>query len=133
LGGGLLTGKYRNGETGRKQGLNAVVHSEDDGRKVAVVDAVLAVAEEVSASPGQVAIAWVLAKGILSILGPRTLEQFRDNVAAEAVSLSREQMTRLDAASAIALGSPHDAAAGSRADLFGGRLGEFDLTSMPVR
>jgi hypothetical protein len=28
LGGGLLTGKYRNGETGRAQGLGAVIHGE---------------------------------------------------------------------------------------------------------
>ena len=82
LGGGLLTGKYRRGETGRAQGLGRVIHGESDARKTAVLDGVLAIAEEVGATPGQVAIAWVLGKGILPIIGPRTPEQLADNLAA---------------------------------------------------
>jgi aryl-alcohol dehydrogenase-like predicted oxidoreductase len=82
LGGGLLTGKYRQGETGRKQGLGVVIHDESDARKTATVDAVLAVAKELNVSPGQVAIAWVLHKGVLPILGPRTPAQLADNLGA---------------------------------------------------
>lgn len=87
LGGGLLTGKYRRGETGRAQGLGVVIHGESDARKTATVDAVLAIADEVGVSPGQVAIAWVLAKGVLPIIGPRTHEQLTDNLASMDVSL----------------------------------------------
>ncbi len=101
LGGGLLTGKYRKGETGRKQGLGVVIHDESDARKTAVVDAVLAVAAELGVSPGQVAIAWVLAKGVLPIIGPRTPEQLADNLAAAEVTLDAAQIARLDAASAV--------------------------------
>ncbi|QRM55243.1 aldo/keto reductase [Sinorhizobium sp. BG8] len=106
LGGGLLTGKYRKGETGRAQGLGVVIHGESDARKTATVDAVLAIAEEIGTAPGQVAIAWVLSKGTLPILGPRTPAQLADNLAAIDVKLSEDQIARLDAASAIVLGFP---------------------------
>lgn len=133
LGGGLLTGKYRRGETGRAEGLKAVIHAEDDERKVAVVDAVLAVAAEAGASPGQVAIAWVLAKGVLPIIGPRTADQLADNLGALAVALTDEQVARLDAASAVPLGFPHDLLASRRGALFAKRLEEVEIASFGVR
>jgi len=108
LGGGLLTGKYRRGETGRAQRFGRVIHGESDARKTATVDAVLAVAEDADATPGQVAIAWVMAKGVLPIIGPRTPAQLADNLAAAALVLTPAQVARLDAASAIPLGFPHD-------------------------
>jgi aryl-alcohol dehydrogenase-like predicted oxidoreductase len=130
LGGGLLTGKYRKGETGRAQGLGVVIHSESDDRKTATVDQVLAISEETGLPAGQIAIAWVLAKGMLPIIGPRTLEQLADNLASAAVILSAEQIQRLDNASAIALGFPHDVVAGSASRLSGGKA---ELTDRPVR
>ncbi|HEY0332724.1 MAG TPA: aldo/keto reductase [Stenotrophomonas sp.] len=133
LGGGLLTGKYRKGETGRKQGLGAVIHDESDATKTATVDAVLAIAEELAVSPGQVAIAWVLGKGVLPILGPRTPEQLADNLAAVDVALSAAQIARLDAASAIALGFPHEVVANSRDALTGGKADLIDWPHVPIR
>lgn len=133
LGGGLLTGKYRKGETGRAQGLGAVIHSESDARKTAAVDAVLAVAQESGLSAGQVAIAWVLAKGTLPILGPRTLGQLVDNLASADAALSAEQMRRLDDASAIALGFPHEVVAGSAPRLAGGKAKQTEALVHPVR
>lgn len=108
LGGGLLTGKYRRGETGRKQGLGRVIHDESDARKTATVDAVVAISEESGVTAAQVALAWVLSKGILPILGPRTSAQLTDNLAAEHVTLNADQLARLDAVSAVPLGFPHD-------------------------
>lgn len=133
LGGGLLTGKYRKGETGRAQGLGVVIHGESDQRKTATVDAVLAIAAETSHSPGQVAIAWVLAKGALPIIGPRTAEQLADNLAALEVCLTDEQLQRLDAASAITLGFPHDMVAASAPALAGGMPELVDGTGRVVR
>lgn len=133
LGGGLLTGKYRRGESGRAQGLGAVIHDESDARKTATVDAVLAVAEEIGVSPGQVAIAWVLAKGVLPIIGPRTHDQLSDNLASLEVRLPAEHIQRLDAASAIPLGFPHDVVAGSAPSLAGGKLELIDWPGRAVR
>ncbi|KIY42021.1 MULTISPECIES: aldo/keto reductase [Pseudomonas] len=133
LGGGLLTGKYRKGETGRAQGLGAVIHGESDQRKVATVDAVLAIAAETGYSPGQVAIGWVLAKGILPIIGPRTDEQLVDNLAALKVRLTPTQLDRLESASAVSLGFPHDVVAASAAMLAGGKLELIDVPNRAIR
>jgi aryl-alcohol dehydrogenase-like predicted oxidoreductase len=65
---------------------------------------VSALADEVGAKPGQVAVAWVKAKGVLPVVGTRTREQLDDHLAVSAVSLSDEQIRRLDEATAIALG-----------------------------
>jgi aryl-alcohol dehydrogenase-like predicted oxidoreductase len=135
LGGGLLTGKYRRGETGRAQGLGRVIHSETDARKTAVVDAVLAIAAEIGSTPGQVAIAWVLDKGILPIIGPRTPEQLADNLAAAELALTPDHVRRLDAASAVPPGFPHEMLAepGVRTRLAGGEPGLIEPHGWAVR
>src|SRR6266481_1130573 len=125
LGGGLLTGKYRRGETGRREHFKAAFHDEGDSRTSAILDTVLAIAAETNVTPSQIAIAWVLARGVMPILGPRTQGQSADNLGALRITLDSEQMMRLDNASAPALGSPHekfqlsaikDNLTGSRAD-----------------
>ena len=133
LGGGLLTGKYRKGETGRAQGLGVVIHGESDARKTATVDAALAIAEETGLPPGQIAIAWVLGRGVLPIIGPRTPEQLADNLAATAVTLSASQRARLEEASAIPPGFPHDIVAATAPRLRGGKEALLDLPDVPVR
>jgi aryl-alcohol dehydrogenase-like predicted oxidoreductase len=81
LGGGFLTGKYRGRDEGRLQRLGTLVHTEKTTPETAVLDAVLAVASEISVSPTHVAIAWLLheaahaSTSLIPILGPRTREQ----------------------------------------------------------
>lgn len=133
LGGGLLTGKYRKGETGRAQGLGVVIHGESDARKTATVDAVLAIAGETGLTPGQVAIAWVLGRQVLPIIGPRTPEQLKDNLAATDAVLSDAHRQRLDEASAIPAGFPHEIVAAMAPRLRGGQDAQLDLPSTPVR
>lgn len=135
LGGGLLTGKYREGATGRAQGLGAVIHAESDARKTAALDAVLALAADTGHSPGRVAIAWALAKGIVPIVGPRTVEQAKDNLGAVDVALTAAQLERLDAASATPPGYPHELNADprNRQRLAGGMLDRIDPPATPVR
>lgn len=102
LGGGVLTGKYRKGETGRKQGFGGrVFQPEDSDVRKATVDTVLAIAEELGTEPDRVAIAWAMGHGAIPIIGPRTLEQAQSNLGAADVSLSSEQFARLDTASVI--------------------------------
>jgi aryl-alcohol dehydrogenase-like predicted oxidoreductase len=57
-------------------------------------------------TPAEIAIAWVAAKGSLPIIGPRTLAQLENNLAAIKVTLSPEQIARLDEVSAIPSGFP---------------------------
>ncbi|MEA9878732.1 aldo/keto reductase, partial [Xanthomonas campestris] len=83
LGGGLLTGKYRKGEAGRKQGWGGNVFQQENSlQRTKIVDTVIEVADELGVSPGEVAIAWVNTKGAFPIIGPRTLDQLHGNLAA---------------------------------------------------
>ncbi|MFD5752023.1 aldo/keto reductase [Streptomyces sp. NPDC127033] len=126
LGGGLLTGKYRSGDQGRLTDLGAVIHTENTGQKTAVVDAVLALAEETGAAPAQIAVAWVRehaarsAATLVPIIGPRSLTQLDSYLSALDVRLTDEQYTRLSEVSAVELGAPHDKIAGSLAGTQGG-------------
>lgn len=108
LAGGLLSGKYRRGESGRADTFKRLIHIEDDARKAAIVDTLLAVAGETGATAGQVALAWVGGRGVFPIIGPRTRAQLDDSLGAIGLVLTGEQNRRLDESSAFALGFPHD-------------------------
>ncbi|HET9535246.1 MAG TPA: aldo/keto reductase [Mesorhizobium sp.] len=58
LGGGMLTGKYRQGEKGRAEGMGGrVFQPENSAQRTKVLDTVLAIAGELGVSADQVAIA----------------------------------------------------------------------------
>lgn len=115
LGGGMLTGKYRQGEKGRAEGLGGrVFQAENSPQRTQILDTVLAIAEVLGATPGQVAIAWAGTHGSVPIIGPRSLAQATDNLGALAISLSSEQIERLDAVSALGESTPARAALAGR-------------------
>jgi aryl-alcohol dehydrogenase-like predicted oxidoreductase len=64
-----------------------------------IVDAVEAVAEQANATPAQVALAWILAQGehIAPIPGTKRVERLEENLAADALVLSSEQIATLNA------------------------------------
>jgi aryl-alcohol dehydrogenase-like predicted oxidoreductase len=132
LGGGLLSGKYRRGGAGRLTAWGNLIHAERGPREGAILDAVHIVAEETGATQAQVAVAWMRAKGLFPILGPRTRAQLDDNLGALAESLTADQLRRLDGASAVPLGFPHDLLADerNRARIAGGRA---ELLERPAR
>jgi aryl-alcohol dehydrogenase-like predicted oxidoreductase len=102
LEGGALTGKYLS-EAGDPR------RYERAGDRVnAIAREVVDVAEEIGASPSQVAIAWVRAQPWLTvpILGARTEEQLRDNLRALDVDLASEHVERLSAAGGFDVGFP---------------------------
>ncbi|SPM36466.1 Predicted oxidoreductase (related to aryl-alcohol dehydrogenase) [Mycobacterium rhizamassiliense] len=61
-------------------------------------DELRAISDEVGATPAQVALAWLLAKGpdIVPIPGTKRVARLEENVGADAVELSPEQLARLD-------------------------------------
>lgn len=75
-----------------------------------LVDKVRALAAAKGCTPGQVALAWLLAQGgdILPIPGTKRIKYLEDNVAAAAVTLTAAELAALDAA------LPPGAAAGER-------------------
>ncbi|MGW7821541.1 aldo/keto reductase [Streptomyces puniciscabiei] len=103
---GKLTGKYRRGETGRldASGERPAVWEED------VISVVLEVAGQAGWSPAQVALAWLLGRpgNVVPIVSGTKPEQLADNLASTGVRLDADAVKRLDAASAVPLGFPHD-------------------------
>ena len=139
LGGGFLTGKYRSSDEGRINSLLArLVHTEKTARETAILDAVLAVAKEVGATPTEIAIAWLLHKAaasttaLIPILGSRTPEQIAGTLGALNVKLSHAQIARLDEVSAAPLGTPHEQINDSAAAIAGGNPELLNLPSVPV-
>ncbi|GFM81313.1 oxidoreductase [Pseudomonas cichorii] len=107
LGGGMLTGKYRNGEKGRAEGFGGrVFQAENTDQRTQILDTVVAIGGELGVSPGQVAIAWAGTHGAVPIIGPRSVEQLADNLGALSVELSGEQISRLDTVSRLAPSAP---------------------------
>jgi aryl-alcohol dehydrogenase-like predicted oxidoreductase len=135
LGGGLLTGKYRRGETGRAEALGGrVFQAENNPQRTAILDTLIALAKDIGATPSQVAIAWVAAKGSLPIIGPRNVAQLEDNLAAAKLTLTREQIAQLDAVSAVPLVFPHSLLSDLeyRQRIAGGKLDRLDLPATTV-
>ncbi len=129
LGGGLLTGKYRQSNEGRLTGFGGrLVHTEQD---TTLLDTVIAIAGELQILPLQVAIAWLQHKAarastsLIPILGSRHLGQLKDTLQALTVRLEAAQVERLDAVSAIPAGTPHEQIAGTLPSTRGG----MDLAS----
>nr|WP_255403244.1 aldo/keto reductase [Siphonobacter sp. BAB-5405] len=108
LAGGLLTGKYRNGETGRATALKGSIPYEGSSLSEKVLDELFAIANETSTNPGQVALAWTMSKGVIPVIGPRTQTQLADNLKASELQLSPSQIDRLDQASVIRQRYPYD-------------------------
>ncbi|HEY5833858.1 aldo/keto reductase [Streptomyces sp.] len=137
LGGGLLTGKYRGSAEGRLSDLNILVHTENSDQKTAIVDTVLAIAEETGATPAQVSVAWIneraarAATSHIPIIGPRKLSQLDDYLGALDVVLTPEQYARLSEVSAVPLGVPHEASAGVRDAVQGGDASLFAVPAVP--
>lgn len=138
LGGGLLTGKYRNGEQGRLQGMGRVIRTEKTERDTAVVDAVIDAGAQLGRSPAEVALAWLGSKArtsttsIIPIIGPRTVEQLDNNLLALDLELSQDLVSRLDQASQLAPGVPFEINAETLPRMLGGRPHLVDLPAFKV-
>jgi aryl-alcohol dehydrogenase-like predicted oxidoreductase len=67
-------------------------------QNLAIVDEVRAVAAAIEATPGQVALAWLLAKGddVAPIPGTKRVSRLEENAAAAEITLDAEQLARLD-------------------------------------
>ena|SRR5215217_2418961 len=144
LGGGLLTGKYgrdmlsrpeqapampdsgsdtgKDGSDGRLNGDNPFGGMLFTERNFEVVDAVREIAEETGKSMAQVSLAWIASRpGVSSVLiGASRPDQLTQNIASLEVTLSAEQLQRLETETALPLASPYFIFKLPRAGLFGG-------------
>jgi aryl-alcohol dehydrogenase-like predicted oxidoreductase len=135
LAGGLLTGKYRNGERGRLSARGTDL--EDDAQRTAVVDAVLAIADDLGTSPVQVSLSWLRRRAALAstsmipIVGPRTPAHLKEYLGSLDLELGDQHYQRLDDVSAVRLGTPHDDVAAALGHGFDGDRTLLD-THAPV-
>ncbi|TWG98548.1 aryl-alcohol dehydrogenase-like predicted oxidoreductase [Nocardioides sp. J9] len=100
---GILTGKYRSGVPAGSRAAGSGVLADAvgnyrDEQSVAIVDAVISVAEEVDWSPLEVALAWVRDRpGVTApIVGARTARQLEAALAVESCELPARFVARLD-------------------------------------
>jgi aryl-alcohol dehydrogenase-like predicted oxidoreductase len=113
LGRGFLTGAIRSiddlaPDDWRRN--NPRFQGENFQKNLQLVDAVQEMARARGCTPAQLALAWVLARpeGIIPIPGTRRIERLEENIGALDVTLTREELDRLDAI------APVGVAAGTR-------------------
>jgi aryl-alcohol dehydrogenase-like predicted oxidoreductase len=102
LGRGFLTGSIRStssldADDFRK--ANPRFSEDNLQQNLQIVDEVSAVASALEATPAQVALAWVLAQGsdLAPIPGTKRVSRLEENVGADALTLSADQLARLTA------------------------------------
>lgn len=106
---GVLSGKYTRENHGKvKADRGAWAEGNLSEKAYDVIDALIAVAKEVDSTPARVALAWLAQKpGVSSIiLGARSQKQLDDNLAAADLSLSSDQISKLDQLSTPTLNFP---------------------------
>jgi len=113
LGRGFLTGAIRSPEdfeAGDSRRNNPRFQGENFQKNLALVERISRLAADKQVSPGQLALAWVLAQGddVVPIPGTKRRKYLEDNIGALDVVLSPDELADIDAA------FPPDAAAGER-------------------
>jgi aryl-alcohol dehydrogenase-like predicted oxidoreductase len=108
LAGGVLSGKYTRPD-GPAAGSRLTAESLS-AQDHAVARVVQEVADDLGATPSQVAIAWTMSRSsaVHPIIGARSADQLRDNLAAIDLTLPPESVARLEQATDFTLGFPGD-------------------------
>src|ERR1700689_2206879 len=111
LAGGLLSGKFKTADDKGPAGARRASFDfpvVDKERAFKCVDAMRPLAEQRGVSVAQIALAWILSKSFVSsvIIGAKTMDQLRDNIAAARVVLTADEIKALDEVSQLAPGYP---------------------------
>jgi aryl-alcohol dehydrogenase-like predicted oxidoreductase len=108
LRGGQLSGKYVRDNGTPADAQRADLIEGPAGRDWDVIEAVARVAAELGVSSAEVALAWVRGRPAVTstLIGARTLEQLRSNLASLEVTLAPEQLAALEAPSTPSLDFP---------------------------
>lgn len=101
LAGGFLTGKYRKDATIESARMNSTKRyfEQKNWDLLGIMEAIGK--RKGGASISQIALAWLLSDSLITspIIGPRTLEQLKDNIGAAGLRLEVEEKKELDEAS----------------------------------
>jgi aryl-alcohol dehydrogenase-like predicted oxidoreductase len=99
LGRGFLSGAIRSRsdlQPGDWRLENPRFSEEAIASNVRLADVVAEVAAEIKATPAQVALAWVLSRGVAAIPGTRRIERLEENWASQEITLRPEHLGRLE-------------------------------------
>lgn len=108
LAGGILTGKYTNKAHGDgPKRMDSMQLQPFDERNRRIAGALDAIAAKLGAKSSQVALAWLMSRNVVPIIGATRPEQMRENLAAADLILDGEILAELDAASAFDAGHPY--------------------------
>jgi len=127
LAGGLLSGKFsrenQSPEGSRRSEFDFPIINKE--RAWNVIDVMRPIAEAHGCSPARIALAWLLAKPVVTsvLVGAKRLSQLEDNIAAVDITLSEDEIRRLDEVSELPPEYPGWMLATQGAD----RLGPVDL------
>jgi len=102
LGRGMITGRYKSRKDFDSDDMRLIMprfSEENIPKNLALLDKFRAVGEKYDATPGQIALAWILNShpDMVPIPGSRTIERFEENAKAAEITLSRDDLRELKA------------------------------------
>ncbi|GAC1302997.1 MAG: aldo/keto reductase [Steroidobacteraceae bacterium] len=106
LAGGLLSGKFKSADDKGPSGARRAAFDfpvVDKERAFRCVDVMRPMADERRVSVAQIALAWILSKAFVStvIIGAKSMDQLRDNLAATRLTLNEAELGALDEVSRL--------------------------------
>jgi len=137
LAGGLLSGKFSRTNQQPKDSRRSefdfpVVDKERTWR---ILDAMAPIAKAHDCSPARISLAWLLAKPVVTsvIIGAKRHDQLRDNLAAQELNLSEDEIKILDEVSTLPLEYPGWMLPFQGADRLGEAVRPIQEYTPPVR
>ncbi|MBD3731382.1 MAG: aldo/keto reductase [Sphingopyxis sp.] len=109
LAGGILTGKYTAQQAGgdEPKRMDSMQLQPLDERNREIATALDRMAASIGAKPSQVALAWMLSRRVIPIVGATRPEQLAENLAACDLELDAAMLAELDEASRFQAGHPY--------------------------
>ena len=134
LAGGILSGKYtRAAKAEGPRRMDSMQLQPLDDRNRRIAEAVDALAERLGVRPAQVALAWLIAAGVIPVVGATSAQQMSENLGALDLDLAPADLAELNAASAFDAGHPYSMLSWDMpmAMGYGGMFENIDIPDFP--
>lgn len=108
IAGGILSGKYANPDVDRDENrLQSMQLQPLNERNRKIAEGLGTLAAELGLESAQLALAWILHRGVIPIIGATRVAQLEQNLSAMDIQLDSDTIERLDQISAADLGHPY--------------------------
>jgi len=136
IAGGILSGKYTRPQivSNSKRRLDSMQLQALSERNRAIALKVDTVADRLAISSSQVALAWLIQRGVIPIIGATSMEQMQQNLQAVDVKLDAETMLDLEQTAHIDLGHPYQMYYWDMSMQlgYGGMFDDIDIPDFPL-